>query len=98
MNRLDGEKTGNDRAKGGRFAPGNPGSPGRPRHEAERDYLRVMTEAVPWSSSHVPCTAGKGQQSAAVMHGIAPAMIGTPYPCRVLTLSLSGANPIPVGC
>ncbi len=47
MNRLDGEKTGNDRAKGGRFAPGNPGGPGRPRRETERDYLRVMTEAVP---------------------------------------------------
>ncbi len=43
-NGLDGTETG--RAKGGRFAPGNPGGPGRPRRETERDYIRALAEAV----------------------------------------------------
>ena len=30
----------------GRFAPGNPGGPGRPRRAVERDYLAALSEAV----------------------------------------------------
>jgi len=44
---LDGEKTESGRAKGGRFAPGNPGGPGRPRRETERQYLAALQEACP---------------------------------------------------
>jgi len=31
----------------GRFAPGNPGGPGRPRRQVEREYLDALTAAVP---------------------------------------------------
>jgi hypothetical protein len=30
----------------GRFLPGNPGGPGRPRRDVERRYLAVLSEAV----------------------------------------------------
>jgi len=46
-NGLDGQKTATGRAKGGLFATGNAGGPGRPRRETERDYLRVTIDAVP---------------------------------------------------
>ena len=45
VTRLDGKKTG--RTGAGKFAAGNPGGPGRPRRETERDYLRVTIDAVP---------------------------------------------------
>jgi hypothetical protein len=35
------------RDESGRFLPGNPGGPGRPRRAVELDYLATMTEAVP---------------------------------------------------
>ena len=35
-----------DRDGRGRFAPGNPGGPGRPRRKVERDYLGRMSDAV----------------------------------------------------
>src|SRR5262245_48021888 len=31
----------------GKFAPGNPGGPGRPRRAVERDYLVALSEKVP---------------------------------------------------
>ena len=34
------------RDESGRFAPGNPGGPGRPRRAIEREYLAVLGEAV----------------------------------------------------
>ena len=46
-NRLDGEETDNGRDRGGRFAPGNAGGPGRPRRATERAYLDALTEACP---------------------------------------------------
>lgn len=36
----------NARDNNGRFAPGNPGGPGRPRRTVERDYLAALGEAV----------------------------------------------------
>jgi hypothetical protein len=36
-----------DRDPGGRFAPGNPGGPGRPKRDTEREYLRVLMDACP---------------------------------------------------
>src|SRR5262245_12513652 len=37
---------GADRDDNGRFAPGNPGGPGRPRRAVEADYLAALSEAV----------------------------------------------------
>jgi hypothetical protein len=34
------------RGKGGRYAKGNPGGPGRPRRAIELDYLRTLSERV----------------------------------------------------
>lgn len=31
----------------GRFAPGNPGGPGRPRRAVEREFLAIISEACP---------------------------------------------------
>jgi hypothetical protein len=42
---LDGAET--VRTKGGRFAAGNPGGPGRPRRATERAYLAALSEACP---------------------------------------------------
>ncbi len=36
-----------DRDDNGRFLPGNPGGPGRPRRAVEADYLAALSEAVP---------------------------------------------------
>ena len=44
MNRLNGETNGEGRNGHGRFVPGNPGGPGRPRRVTERDYLVTLTE------------------------------------------------------
>lgn len=38
---------GDGRDARGRFTSGNPGGPGRPRRETERDYLRVLVSACP---------------------------------------------------
>jgi hypothetical protein len=38
---------GNGRDAHGRFAPGHPGGPGRPRRTVEFDYLTVLSSAVP---------------------------------------------------
>jgi hypothetical protein len=35
------------RDAGGKFAPGNPGGPGRPRRAVEREYLAQLAEACP---------------------------------------------------
>jgi hypothetical protein len=35
------------RSNNGRFASGNPGGPGRPRREFEREYLTAISDAVP---------------------------------------------------
>jgi hypothetical protein len=35
------------RAAGGRFAVGNPGGPGRPKRETERQYLDALRRGVP---------------------------------------------------
>jgi hypothetical protein len=35
-----------DRDSKGRFVPGNPGGPGRPRRTVEQDYLLALSEAV----------------------------------------------------
>ena len=37
---------GNGRDSNGKFAPGNPGGPGRPRRAIEMDYLRVFSEIL----------------------------------------------------
>ena len=37
-------------AQNGRFLPGNPGGPGRPRRVIEADYLAALSEAVPMES------------------------------------------------
>jgi hypothetical protein len=76
---LDGEITG--RAKGGRFAPGNPGGPGRPRRETERDYLRVMTEAVPletWKAIVESAVRDAGQGDRAAREWLASYLMGRP--------------------
>src|SRR5262249_43172429 len=36
-----------DRDPNGRFLPGHPGGPGRPRRAVEADYLAALSEAVP---------------------------------------------------
>jgi hypothetical protein len=41
---------GRDR-QNGRFLPGNPGGPGRPRRAIESDYLAALSEAVPTDTS-----------------------------------------------
>lgn len=38
-----------NRQSNGRFAPGNPGGPGRPRREFERQYLAALRDCVPLS-------------------------------------------------
>jgi hypothetical protein len=38
---------GNGRDAQGRFAPGHPGGPGRPRRTVEHDYLATLSSAVP---------------------------------------------------
>lgn len=38
---------GSNRSGDGRFAPGNPGGPGRPRRAVEADYLKALAEACP---------------------------------------------------
>jgi hypothetical protein len=38
---------GTDRDARGRFLPGSPGGPGRPRRAVETDYLAALSEAVP---------------------------------------------------
>ncbi len=40
--RLDGTESG--RTAAGKFAPGNPGGPGRPRRATERQYLAALSE------------------------------------------------------
>src|SRR6516225_3015140 len=47
MNRVNGQQNGQHRNGNGRFAPGCPGGPGRPRRVAERDYLVTLTEECP---------------------------------------------------
>jgi len=42
-----GSTNGDTRDAHGRFAPGNPGGPGRPRRSVEADYLRTLSDAVP---------------------------------------------------
>ncbi|MCW5775902.1 MAG: hypothetical protein KIS87_05600 [Phycisphaeraceae bacterium] len=41
------ERNGTGRDGRGRFAPGCPGGPGRPRRAVEADYLRALSEACP---------------------------------------------------
>jgi hypothetical protein len=41
-----------ERDTDGRFVPGNPGGPGRPRRAIETDYLAVLSETVPLESWH----------------------------------------------
>ncbi len=36
-----------DRDNNGRFKPGHPGGPGRPRRAIETDYLAALSEALP---------------------------------------------------
>jgi hypothetical protein len=36
-----------DRDTNGRFLPGHPGGPGRPRRAVEADYLAMLSETVP---------------------------------------------------
>lgn len=38
------------RNENGRFAPGNPGGPGRPRRAVEQDYLAALGDAVTLSA------------------------------------------------
>ena len=45
VHRLAGQKTATGRAKGGLFATGNPGGPGRPRRATEREYLSAISES-----------------------------------------------------
>ena len=40
-----GRANGTDRTANGRFAQGNPGGPGRPPRQTEREYLRAMLAA-----------------------------------------------------
>jgi len=47
MRRLDGSQTETGRYVDGRFAPGNPGGPGRPCRDTERACLAAMAEAYP---------------------------------------------------
>jgi hypothetical protein len=51
MSRLNDARLNRDNGSGrtgaGRFAPGNPGGPGRPRRVAECDYLVAPTEECP---------------------------------------------------
>ena len=37
---------GNERKPNGQFAEGNPGGPGRPPRDTERDYLATLAEVV----------------------------------------------------
>jgi hypothetical protein len=39
--------TSTDRDANGRFRPGHPGGPGRPRRAVEADYLATLSDAVP---------------------------------------------------
>ena len=39
-----------ERTSNGQFAPGNAGGPGRPRRAVEKEYLAVLSEAVPLST------------------------------------------------
>ena len=105
MNRLDGEKTGNDRAQGGRFAPGNPGGPGRPRRETERDYLRVMTEAVPletWKAIVESAVRDAGQGDRAAREWLASYLMGRPEGAastlhELAVDDLAGSDPVERG-
>lgn len=45
MGRIDG--AGNGRDRGGKFAKGNPGGPGRPSRAVERDYLAMLSDRCP---------------------------------------------------
>ncbi len=45
----------------GRFLPGNPGGPGRPRRAVEADYLAVLSEAVPMERWRKICETARDQ-------------------------------------
>ena len=53
-----------ERATGGRFAPGNPGGPGRPKGTRHKALLAL--EAIGSEAAEEDASAGKGEDAAAL--------------------------------
>lgn len=85
----------------GRFAPGNPGGPGRPRRQTEAAYLRVMMTACPldaWEevvrSAVDAAKAGDHQaRQWLTRYLVGEAEATAPRPTSVITEELLGTDP-----
>ncbi len=85
----------------GRFAPGNPGGPGRPRRQTEAAYLRVMMTACPldaWEevvrSAVDAAKAGDHQaRQWLTRYLVGEAEATAPRPTAVITEELLGTDP-----
>jgi hypothetical protein len=69
------------RNNGGRFAPGNPGGPGRPKRTTEREYLIALTEACPpeaWQQIISRCVEDAKNGDAKAREWLARYLLGNP--------------------
>jgi len=90
MHRLDGGKT--DRDVVGRFIPGNPGGPGRPRRDTERAYLAAISEACSpetWREIVARAVADAKAGDAAARAWLAGYLVGRPATVAVTLHALA---------
>jgi len=104
---LDGEKTAKGgRDRGGRFAQGNAGGPGRPPRPVELHYLRAISDACPLETWQEIVTkavdlAKEGDPKARAWLGkylcgdsTLGASVPSPTTTELLTRSLGGYDPL----
>jgi hypothetical protein len=87
-------------AQNGRFLPGNPGGPGRPRRAIEADYLAALSEAVSMDSWRAVVARAVEQAQAGdfkAREWIADRLLGKPTGDGLLKLAaaeLVGYDPV----
>jgi hypothetical protein len=86
----------------GRFAPGNPGAPGRTRRAIERDYLAALSEACPvarWRTIVERAVADAERGDPKAREWLSGHLIGRPSGVALLKLAASeqsGVDPVEV--
>src|SRR5262249_20395293 len=79
-----------DRDTNGRFLPGHPGGPGRPRRAVETDYLAALSDAVPpeaWKRIVARAVEDAEQGDAKAREWLAACLIGKPAGDTLLKLA-----------
>ncbi len=84
----------------GRFLPGNPGGPGRPRRTIEADYVAALSEAVPieaWRAIVAKALEQAQSGDAKAREWLGAYLVGKPTGDALLTLAaaeMAGYDPI----